>query len=99
MTGVTMPTAGTGRDIPVAWTEDSLIEPEPWMQDALCAQTDPDVFFPEKGGTSAPAKSICAGCDVRPECLHYAVRTQQRHGVWGGTSERDRAKLAKQVRS
>lgn len=67
---------------------------EEWMDDALCAQTDPEAFFPEKGGSTKPAKNICAGCTVAAECLTYALDHNERFGIWGGVSERDRRKLA-----
>lgn len=70
-------------------------EREPWMDSALCAETNPDAFFPEKGGSTKDAKRICGGCDVREACLEYALRTEQAHGVWGGVSARDRARMRK----
>lgn len=66
--------------------------PEPWMADGLCAQTDPDLFFPELGGSAREAKAICAACPVRARCLAYALEHQER-GIWGGTSDRQRQKL------
>lgn len=71
---------------------------EPWMSESLCAQTDPETFFPEKGGTTRLAKRVCAACPVREECLAYAVDNQERHGIWGGLSERERRKLTPQSR-
>jgi hypothetical protein len=50
-------------------------------------------FFPEKGGSSREAKRICADCPVRIECLNYALRRDERYGVWGGMSERERRRL------
>lgn len=64
-----------------------------WQADALCAQTDPEAFFPEKGGSTRDAKSICASCTVRAECLEYALENDERFGIWGGLSERERRKL------
>lgn len=69
-----------------------------FMRNGLCAQTDPEEFFPEQGGSSKTAKSICARCDVRPDCLAYALATDQRHGIWGGTSERERRTLTRSWR-
>ena len=40
-----------------------------WQERALCAQTDPEAFFPEKGGSTREAKRVCLSCDVRGECL------------------------------
>lgn len=59
----------------------------------LCAQTDPEAFFPNKGQPSKQAKQICQGCDVRAECLAYALARDERFGVWGGLSERERRRL------
>jgi len=66
---------------------------EDWRDDALCAQTDPEAFFPEKGGSVAAAKAICTSCDVRAECLEYALRNDERFGIWGGLSDRERRRL------
>ena len=67
--------------------------PLSWQTDALCAQTDPEAFFPEKGGSTRDAKRICASCDVRDRCLEYALRNDERFGIWGGLSERERRRL------
>lgn len=68
-------------------------EPPPWMVDAVCPTTDPEAFFPEKGGSTKSAKAVCSGCPVRPDCLAYAIANDERHGVWGGLSERNRRRL------
>ena len=68
-----------------------------WQERALCAQTDPEAFFPEKGGSTREAKRICSGCDVRAECLEYALGHDERFGIWGGLSERERRKLKRRV--
>ena len=68
-----------------------------WQTDALCAQTDPEAFFPEKGGSTRDAKRICAGCDVRAECLDYALQNDERFGIWGALSERERRKLKRRA--
>ena len=65
-----------------------------WQERALCAQTDPEAFFPEKGGSIKEAKRVCMSCDVRIECLDYALRHEERFGIWGGLSERERKRLA-----
>jgi WhiB family transcriptional regulator, redox-sensing transcriptional regulator len=64
-----------------------------WQDRALCAQTDPEAFFPEKGGSTREAKRICVGCQVRAECLEYALVNDERFGIWGGLSERERQRL------
>ncbi|TQM63385.1 WhiB family transcriptional regulator [Klugiella xanthotipulae] len=68
-----------------------------WQADALCAQTDPEAFFPEKGGSTRDAKKICTSCEVRSQCLEYALENDERFGIWGGLSERERRKLRKRA--
>ena len=68
-------------------------EEQDWQERALCAQTDPEAFFPEKGGSTREAKRICSGCEVRAECLDYALAHDERFGIWGGLSERERRRL------
>ncbi|ODT29045.1 MAG: transcription factor WhiB [Microbacterium sp. SCN 70-27] len=68
-----------------------------WQVDALCAQTDPEAFFPEKGGSTRDAKRICTTCDVRDQCLEYALQNDERFGIWGGLSERERRKLKRRA--
>lgn len=68
-----------------------------WQERALCSQTDPEAFFPEKGGSTREAKKVCAGCEVRSECLDYALENDERFGIWGGLSERERRRLKKQA--
>lgn len=69
---------------------------ELWKLQGLCTQTDPEVFYPEKGGNNYATrvgKRICRGCEVRAECLEYALTHDERFGVWGGLSERERRRL------
>ncbi len=66
---------------------------EGWRLDALCAETDPEAFFPEKGGSTREAKRVCMGCAVRAECLEYALAADERFGIWGGLSERERRRV------
>ncbi|MFV2145773.1 WhiB family transcriptional regulator [Isoptericola sp. G70] len=68
-----------------------------WQERALCAQTDPEAFFPEKGGSTREAKKVCASCEVRSECLDYALENDERFGIWGGLSERERRKLKRRA--
>ena len=67
--------------------------PLDWQTDALCAQTDPEAFFPEKGGSTRDAKRICTACEVKARCLEYALANDERFGIWGGLSERERRRL------
>ena len=68
-----------------------------FLEDALCAQTDPEAFFPEKGGSTREAKRVCQSCDVRAECLEYALAHDERFGIWGGLSERERRRFKKRA--
>ncbi|WP_449372127.1 WhiB family transcriptional regulator [Arthrobacter psychrolactophilus] len=68
-----------------------------WQTDALCAQTDPEAFFPEKGGSTRDAKKVCAACNVKAQCLEYALANDERFGIWGGLSERERRRLRKRA--
>ncbi|WP_394249849.1 WhiB family transcriptional regulator [Arthrobacter pityocampae] len=68
-----------------------------WQADALCAQTDPEAFFPEKGGSTRDAKKVCGSCIVKSECLEYALENDERFGIWGGLSERERRRLRKRA--
>jgi WhiB family transcriptional regulator, redox-sensing transcriptional regulator len=72
---------------------DLSVPDEPWMADAICRETDPEAFFPEKGGSTKEAKRICGLCGVREPCLAYALERGERFGIWGGLSERERRRL------
>jgi len=72
---------------------------ESWRQEALCAETDPEAFFPEKGGSTREAKRVCVGCPVRMQCLEYALDNDERFGIWGGLSERERRRVKLSRRS
>lgn len=77
--------------------ESSEQAPADWRLRAVCPQTDPDAFFPEKGGSTREAKRICSGCDVRAECLEYALAHDERFGIWGGLSERERRRMRREA--
>jgi WhiB family transcriptional regulator, redox-sensing transcriptional regulator len=66
-----------------------------WRMLAACRSTDPDLFFPvSSAGKSleqvAEAKAVCACCLVRRQCLAFALRTRQAHGIWGGLAPEER---------
>jgi WhiB family transcriptional regulator, redox-sensing transcriptional regulator len=69
-----------------------------WWLSALCAETDPEAFFPERGASTTTAKAVCALCTVRAECLEYAIENDERFGIWGGTSENERRQLRRSRR-
>jgi WhiB family redox-sensing transcriptional regulator len=75
----------------------AIEDDEQWQERALCAQTDPEAFFPEKGGSTREAKRICLGCEVKDRCLDYALAHDERFGIWGGLSERERRRLKRGI--
>lgn len=68
-----------------------------WQESALCAQTDPELFFPEKNGSAKGAKKVCARCEVEADCLRYTLEHDENHGVWGGLSENQRRRLKRRL--
>ena len=84
-----------GRSASAGLTEElwGLVASPGWWFAGLCAQTDPEVFFPEKGGSVREAKAVCARCPVRAQCLAHALAHGERFGVWGGLSEPERRRL------
>ncbi|UQN31635.1 WhiB family transcriptional regulator [Brachybacterium kimchii] len=68
-----------------------------WMDDALCTQTDTELFFPGQfdSGTAKAAKQVCAKCPVREACLEWAV-TEVEHGIWGGTTDQQRRRIRRE---
>ncbi len=75
----------------------SEADAQSWQEQALCAETDPEAFFPEKGGSTREAKKICTGCEVKAQCLEYALANDERFGIWGGLSERERRRLRRRA--
>jgi WhiB family redox-sensing transcriptional regulator len=67
-----------------------------WQERANCLGVDPDLFFPERGASTREAKSVCGSCEVRLECLEYALVNGEKFGIWGGLSERERRRLRRQ---
>ena len=72
-----------------------------WRTDAICRDTDPDLFFPV--GTTgqalvqiARAKEVCGECPVKNDCLEYALETNQDAGIWGGLDEEQRRAIRRQ---
>ena len=85
------------RELYILGDSDGDGEESGWQERALCAQTDPEAFFPEKGGSTREAKRVCLTCEVRDQCLEYALANDERFGIWGGLSERERRKLKKRA--
>ncbi|MEE1742240.1 WhiB family transcriptional regulator [Streptomyces sp. BE147] len=70
-------------------TDDALA----WQETALCAQAGPEFFFPAPGSSTREAKQLCNACEGRVACLEYALANDERFGVWGGLSEKEREHL------
>lgn len=75
-----------------------------WRSRGACLTADPDLFFPiSSAGTGRQqeerARAVCARCLVRDECLAFALRTNQAHGVWGGLGEAERLRLRRRLRA
>ena len=64
-----------------------------WQLSANCLGVDPDLFVPERGASTKEAKAVCQGCEVRVDCLEYALANGEKFGIWGGMSERERRRL------
>ena len=70
---------------------------ENWRDDARCRGLDPNFFFPEQGETStSTARDVCSLCDVRVDCLEFALQNGEKFGIWGGLSERERRRIRRQ---
>jgi WhiB family redox-sensing transcriptional regulator len=70
-----------------------LRERPQWQDEGLCKETDPEVFYPEKGGSVRDGKLVCFACPVRAQCLQYALELDEKFGIWGGLSARERRPL------
>jgi WhiB family redox-sensing transcriptional regulator len=73
-----------------------------WRDEAICRETDPDLFFPI--GTTGQAllqidraKQVCQECTVQVSCLEFALETNQDSGIWGGTSEEERRDIRRRI--
>ena len=69
-----------------------------WMQHGRCRELSPSTFFPGDGVGVDVARRVCAECVVREPCLEYALAERIDHGVWGGTSERERRRILRRRR-
>lgn len=67
------------------------------MQYGNCKEMDTNVFFPNNGHNllTRPAVEACNSCPVQMDCLDYALAHNLDHGIWGGTSERERRRIRK----
>jgi WhiB family redox-sensing transcriptional regulator len=72
------------------------VEYPAWMDEANCAGTDPEAFFPEPGGVNGLPKQVCGNCMVTDECRDYALANDEHYGIWGGTSEMERRQIRRE---
>ncbi|HEY1331611.1 MAG TPA: WhiB family transcriptional regulator [Actinomycetota bacterium] len=70
-----------------------------WMTRARCHGYDVGLFYPEGTEPAEPGVRVCEGCPVRRPCLEYALATGEQYGIWGGTTEPERAVLLKRMRA
>lgn len=66
-----------------------------WLQQAACRGMDPSAFYLERGETSYAKDTIqiCRSCPVQPECLEYALDSNERFGIWGGMTVNQREQV------
>ncbi|MEV8636562.1 WhiB family transcriptional regulator [Streptosporangium sp. NPDC051023] len=96
------------RDRYGAWGIDTP-RAESWRDRAACREADPKLFFPKGGDVTgspgaetrayAKGKKICAGCLVRPQCAVYALARDERYGLWGGMTPRQRQRLLNRMKA
>lgn len=65
----------------------------PWRKEGLCLDADPDLFFPDQGVPNKEGRAICEACPVQTECLSFAIENGERHGIWGGLTQDERADM------
>lgn len=70
-----------------------------WMSKGACVGQPSDIFFPEYTENAGPARQICKGCNVRAECLAYAMENRIEYGVWGSLSPKERSRLRRKRRA
>jgi WhiB family transcriptional regulator, redox-sensing transcriptional regulator len=70
-----------------------------WEESARCGQYDPEIFFDPTARAERRAKSICAQCPVRLDCLECALSVRAEFGVWGGLNGQERRSLLRRSRA
>ena len=73
------------------------MDPETWVLAANCRGRTHLFFSPDDSETRADrrhrealAKQVCQECAVRVTCLEEAFKSDERFGIWGGMTERER---------
>lgn len=89
---------GGGSGVSVHDDDGARPAPGDWADDGLCRNhPNGDLWFPERGASTVEAKAICRACPVQQECLEHAIRVGEKHGIWGGRSERERRRIRRGV--
>lgn len=88
----------TEQAAPVVLPAAAALEDVDWRDLALCAEVDPELWFPGKGASNRAAKLVCGACEVRAECLAVALEANEQYGVWGGLSPNERRRLRRRHR-
>lgn len=96
-------TEGTSTDtravrlLPVTMLSPASPAPGDWNTRGLCADEDPELFFPSRCDPGTKPRKICAACPVRNECLNYATAADE-FGIWGGLDQQERRNLKRRQR-
>ncbi len=69
-----------------------------WRSKGACRGLDPEIFYPASDEEAGPAKDVCGACNVRQQCLEFALVNREREGVWGGATEKERRRILRQRR-
>lgn len=77
----------------------SLVAPGGWQEDAACRDAPPELFFSTDDDARQQAMQLCGRCPVRSQCLEQALASNETYGIWGGTDEHERKRLARQRRA
>jgi WhiB family redox-sensing transcriptional regulator len=72
----------------------------PFNGTQLCSQYDLEIFFPEEytDEAVAAAKEVCSNCWIKDKCLSFALSTNEKEGVWGGTTPKERRSIRRKAR-
>jgi WhiB family redox-sensing transcriptional regulator len=84
-------------ELDLGFLQAPVLEERPWAVFAACRGIDSDLFFPLTKDQEAHALTICGTCTVLDDCLDYALGAGERFGVWGGTTEKQRRRLTREV--
>ncbi len=91
-------TTGSFRSLILSYLDPEVAEELAWQRKAAClGRWEHEDYFPAKGKSADAAKRVCLSCTVRAECLTDALTRNEREGCWGGTTEKERRPLLREV--